>query len=128
MAGHDRPFTTSNYHITTTPATEWRLVEARRGKPEADAGLQALCAQLGVGLGKDHHGRRIPDVDELVGLKSSREAQLIVAEVMALVLYTGPMVRRRVEIDGAPAHPPGSRSCQRTCDMRRRGDGSRGVQ
>ena len=90
MPGHDLEFTTSNYKIKTKPVTEWRAVDARRGKAEAE--FAAHCAQLGVGLGEGHHGRRVPDVDELVGLESSRKAGLILEEVIALVLYTGPMV------------------------------------
>ena len=37
--------------------------------------------------------RRIPDTDHLLSLSTAKEANLQKAEVMAIVLYTGPMVR-----------------------------------
>ena len=36
--------------------------------------------------------RKIPKISELVSLDSAKEANLIEAEVIAIVLYTGPMV------------------------------------
>ncbi len=94
MVGHDLEFTTPNYNITTTPKEEWSLLPERRGKS-----LKAFEEWLGqqdrkVGLGQGHHGRRIPNVDELLQLESSAKAGLQEAEVLAIVLYTGPMVSR----------------------------------
>ncbi len=74
----DEAFETSNYHIRTTPRREWRIVV------EGDAGLADMRA-----------GRRIPAVRELMGLPTARDARLEEHEVTAVVLYTGPLVRRR---------------------------------
>ena len=92
MKGHDLEFTTPNYRITTTPKEEWNLVVERRGKTS-----EAFKKWLGnqkrkVGLGKRHHGRRIPDVDELMLLDASEKAKLQDFEAIAIVLYSGPMV------------------------------------
>ena len=94
MGGHDLEFTTPNYHIITTPKDEWRLLAERRARS-----FKAFEEWLGeqdrkVGLGQGHHGRRIPNVDELLQLESSAKAGLQEAEVLAIVLYTGPMVSR----------------------------------
>ena len=102
MPGSDLEFTTDNYQMKTKPVHEFRLVKARRGKQD-EAELGALCGQLGVGLGAGHHGRRIPDVDELVKLESSVKAKLNAEEVMMLVLYTGPMVRLQNKIGSRKA-------------------------
>ncbi len=52
--GSDTKFVTSNYliRVTTTPATEWNLVNARAGLSEAV--FSAVLAQRfeGVGLGE----------------------------------------------------------------------------
>ncbi len=69
-------FKTKNYGITTYPSKEWEIVQGRME-----------CAQEDRG-----HGRRIPKVDELLRLKKAEEAKLKSVEVVALVLYTGPMV------------------------------------
>jgi hypothetical protein len=37
--------------------------------------------------------RRIPDTDHLLSLSTAKEANLQKPEVIAIVLYTGPMVR-----------------------------------
>ena len=80
--GCGEAFTTSNYHITTTPAAEWSYVVQRVPCPSSDM----------------NHGRRIPDLDELAQLPLCVEAELSRPEIIAVVLYTGPMVRpRRVE-------------------------------
>ena len=70
-------FTSCNYHITTCPADEWRIVVKRDGSVPADM----------------RHGRRIPDIDELMRIDPARKAGLQRAEVISVVQYTGPMVR-----------------------------------
>ena len=39
------------------------------------------------------HGRRLPDVEELLLSDTAAKADLKLVEVVVLVLYTGPMVR-----------------------------------
>ena len=76
----------------TCPATEWNLVVGREGRT-----LEEFMAILSkdfptVGLGPAHHGRRIPDVNELLQLDESKQAKLIKCEVLAIVQHTGPLV------------------------------------
>jgi len=92
MKGHDLEFTAPNYRITTTPKEEWNLVAERRGKDPEVFKKWLGNQKRKVGLGKRHHGRRIPDVDKLVELEASKKAELKDFEVIAIVLYTGPMV------------------------------------
>ena len=74
-----KEFTTGNYNITTFPKREWLF--AVYGERE------------GVDMG---HKRVVRDVDQLLKehnkLVSSEGAKLKRAEVIAVVLYTGPMV------------------------------------
>jgi hypothetical protein len=76
-AGSATPFTSLNYCVTTTPALEWAYVVDRAPCPLEDMG----------------HDRRIPDVDELRQLQVAKDARLRRFEILAVVLYTGPMVR-----------------------------------
>ncbi len=71
----DTEFTTSNYLITTTPRREWRFVVEMEA---ADADMR--------------HGRRAVDIDQLSQLDTARTAKLSRVELIAVVLYTGPMV------------------------------------
>ena len=100
--GHDLPFTTPNYQITTTPRKEWGIVVQGEEPPQEDM----------------RHDRTIPDLalarhwvgpDDLVlsemddgaapeeRLRAARAlittAGLQRSEVAAVILYTGPMVR-----------------------------------
>ena len=59
----------------TTPVAEWEIVKRKRQPPDDPSGT-----------------RRIPNIEELMSLDTAKEAKLIVAEVIAIVLYTGPMV------------------------------------
>jgi alkylhydroperoxidase/carboxymuconolactone decarboxylase family protein YurZ len=70
-------FHTANYGIITTPDREWNIVACK-----------ALCAEE-----HRHHDRQIPDVDTLVASRAAVAAGLRREEIIALVLYTGPMVR-----------------------------------
>ncbi len=86
-AGCDLPFPAApgKTHSCTTPKVEWTLVMDRKGKGHE---LPAAVAASPLSRRK-----RIPDVDELMRLESSQAAKLTEEEVMAVVLYTGPMVR-----------------------------------
>ncbi len=95
MTGSDLEFTTPNYRLKTCPKDEWRLLALRRGQTMEAFLAKCRSEQLAVGLGEGHHGRRIPDVDKLLRLESSKEAGLQVVEVIMVVLYTGPMVGAR---------------------------------
>jgi len=70
----DFEFETNNYHIKTTPSKEWMIVVEGKKCPE----------QMGF-------NRRIPDIEHLLSLSTAKEANLQKAEVIAIVLYTGPM-------------------------------------
>ena len=81
MGGADETFTTGNYQLQTTPKAEWGYVVDGVGCPHE---------QL-----KDLQGnvvRKIPDIDTLLRSSLSVKANLTRHEVIALVLYTGPMV------------------------------------
>jgi hypothetical protein len=75
LGGSDFEFTSPNHSITTTPRREWQLVIG-------------LCSPLDSEVGG---GRRIPAIDVLLELASSKQAQLAYEEVASLVLYSGPM-------------------------------------
>jgi hypothetical protein len=77
-AGCNTQFTTGNYKITTTPRQEWLYIAGD------EAGQQMACADMG-------HGRRIVRISELMKLKLAIDAQLTEVEMLAIVLYTGPM-------------------------------------
>ncbi len=68
-------FHTSNYGITTTPANEWKIT-VERDEQLADM----------------RHGRRLPDIEELLRSDTAANAGLQLVEIVVLVLYTGPMV------------------------------------
>ena len=75
-AGCDIPFTTSNYSITTTPTQEWKFV----------VDMESAGADM-------RHGRRVLSLDELSKHDVAVMAKLWRVELIAVVLYTGPMVR-----------------------------------
>jgi WD40 repeat protein len=66
-------FTTGNYKITTTPRREWQYIVD--GVP---------CPDMG-------HNRRLIPISELLQQEVSQNANLSEVEVIAIVLYTGPM-------------------------------------
>jgi WD40 repeat protein len=72
-AGCDVQFTTGNYKITTTPRQEWRYIVENVTCPDME------------------HKRRLVPIGELLQLDSSKTAKLCEEEVIAIVLYTGPM-------------------------------------
>jgi hypothetical protein len=77
-AGCDVPFKSDNYQITTTPKNEWLYIAGN------ETGQLRACRDMG-------HGRRIVPVDELLLLPLARHAKLTRPEMLAIVLYTGPM-------------------------------------
>jgi hypothetical protein len=72
-AGCDVQFTTGNYKITTTPRQEWQYIVENVPCPDME------------------HKRRLVPIGELLQLDSSKTAKLCEEEVIAIVLYTGPM-------------------------------------
>jgi hypothetical protein len=77
-AGCNTQFTTGNYKITTTPRQEWLYIAGD------ETGQQVACADM-------DHDRRIVRISELMKLKLAIDAQLTEVEILAIVLYTGPM-------------------------------------
>jgi hypothetical protein len=73
LGGHSHTFTTSNYKITTNPRNEWLYVVGK-----------SPCPDMG-------HDRRIVPIDELCKTQLAEHAKLTRPEVIAIVLYTGPM-------------------------------------
>ena len=71
----DYSFTTGNYGITTTPKKEWDYVVNGVFPPSEAMG----------------HGRNLKPLSELISLEIVSKARLRQEEVIALVLYTGPM-------------------------------------
>jgi hypothetical protein len=76
--GCNTSFTTGNYKITTTPKQEWLYIAGDR------TGQQIACPDMG-------HGRRILHISELMKLKLAIDSKLTEVEMLAIVLYTGPM-------------------------------------
>ena len=68
-------FVTGNYHVDTSPANEWAITVLHR---LSDADLR--------------HGRRLLTIEENMKKEIVAIAKLIRCEVIAVVLYTGPMV------------------------------------
>ena len=63
--------------MTTTPKLEWQIV------------ANSVKDFSGINMS---HGRTIPDIDDLLARDHVKESKLIRAEVISVVLYTGPMV------------------------------------
>ncbi len=75
--GCDYKFETSNHtEIKTHPSKEWEIVVEKKPCPKEDM----RCS------------RRIPNIDELLKLPLARRSNLTRHEVIAVVLYSGPMV------------------------------------
>ena len=75
-AGSRELFTTPNYNITTSPENEWRVIVER-----------VPCESSHM-----NHGRVIPDPNILCKSSEALRANLKDVEVIAVILYTGPMV------------------------------------
>jgi uncharacterized protein len=76
--GCDYTFTTGNYHITTQPFKEWSYVVSD------ESGHRAECPNMS-------HGRELTPIDELMKKPLACQAKLTEEEMIAVVLYTGPM-------------------------------------
>lgn len=74
MKGSECEFESSNYHVKTTPRNEWQIAK-----------LQRECVDT-------KGGRRIPNYKQCVELPEAKDAGLTEDEVVAVILYTGPMV------------------------------------
>jgi hypothetical protein len=87
-AGCNTSFTTGNYKITTTPKQEWLYIAGD------ETGQQIACPDMG-------HGRQIVPISELMKLELAIDAKLTEVEMLAIVLYTGPMFQvsqQRVQV------------------------------
>ena len=78
--GWDKEFTTSNYSVTTTPKQEWQYIVGD------ERGTLVPVPKAGRG-----HGRRLVPISELMLRPLAIQAKLIRAEVIAIVMYSGPM-------------------------------------
>ena len=78
LAGCQKSFTTSNYHIETTPKREWEIVVENR------------TDFLGENYKKND--RVIQKISELQELPLVKLTKLKMAEIVAVNLYTGPLV------------------------------------
>jgi hypothetical protein len=77
MPGHDWKFTSSNYGITSTPEQEWLYIVG-------DEKGRLTCPHM-------EHGRSIVPIEDLLLKPEAKHANLNRAEMIAIVLYTGPM-------------------------------------
>lgn len=77
--GSEVRFETANYKIKTWAAKEWGIIVNGHVCPEIDM----------------RYNRRIPDIKQLQQLAISIRAKLTLEEVIAAVLYSGPMVCTR---------------------------------
>jgi hypothetical protein len=71
-------FTAPNYKIETCPSDEWRIV---------------LNVDKNYERKYEGHQRRIPDYKQILTTDKAKAAGLTDVEVIAIILYTGPMVR-----------------------------------
>ena len=90
-----REFTTKNYQLTTYPKQEWTLVVKSRPETE-DMGHGRVLKDVDKLLA-DYNGKLVADCRKSTSSKDFQEAKVPKIqrpEVIAIVLYTGPMVRR----------------------------------
>ncbi len=85
-AGCNTQFTTGNYNITTTPKQEWMYVVSDELGQDGQLQRGIPCPAANM-----KRGRKIVPIDELMQLPLVAQAELNDFEVLALVLYTGPM-------------------------------------
>jgi hypothetical protein len=83
------PFKTTNYKITTCPETEWRLVTATDER-ERDKYWNLSNSKIEK-KGSAH--RKKPFLAEHKQKQLYVESNMIEEELIAVVLYTGPMVQ-----------------------------------
>ena len=83
LGGSTELFKTSNYtEIESHPKKEWDIV--MKGAPCPDRDMR--------------FNRRIPVISDLCELPLAKKADLKKAEVIAIVMYTGPMVSRVITL------------------------------
>lgn len=87
LYGCDISFVTSNYKVTTTPKFEWTLIVKGQSEIVTLKKTQQLYEKMEVNM---EHERRIPIISEL--LTDPKCKVLRKEEVIAVVMYTGPMV------------------------------------
>jgi hypothetical protein len=92
LRGNSRTeFTTDNYNVTTTPATEWEfVVEPKDGVAYPHTPKDKAHWPNGMGW-KGRSGREAEDLHVIMQRKQVALARLLKMEVIALRLYTGPM-------------------------------------
>jgi hypothetical protein len=92
LRGNSRTeFTTGNYNLTTTPATEWEfVVEPKDGVAYPHTPKDRAQWPKGMEW-KGKCGREAQDVEVVMQRKQVTLAGLLKMEVIALRLYTGPM-------------------------------------
>lgn len=87
-----KKFTTTNYGVTTSPAEEWEAVVRSDKRPHQT---------------REDDRRRIPNLQELLEREAAEDepkeqgaatTRLTEDEIIAIVLYTGPMVRPATQI------------------------------
>ena len=105
--GHNTSFTTPNYQITTTPEKEWAIVV--QGEPPAQEDMRHGRMILDLALARHWASpddlvlseRNTPSEatapDAAAARALVKKAGLQRAEVAAVILYTGPMVRARLQ-------------------------------
>ena len=71
-------FTAPNYKIETCPADEWQII---------------LNVEKEFEKKYEGHQRTIPDYKELLKSERAIQAKLTSSEIIAIILYTGPMAR-----------------------------------
>ena len=101
--GHDLPFTTPNYQITTTPQAEWGIVVLGNPPSEEHKGhgrtvltlalAQHWAAPDDVKLSENADPTGAAEERMCAARMLVRDAELQRPEVAAVILYTGPMVR-----------------------------------
>jgi hypothetical protein len=72
----EQELVTSNYKVTTTPKAEWTIV--------------LTCDESKADM---RHGRKLQRVEDVMEKPEARDSKLSRAEVIAVILYTGPMAR-----------------------------------
>ncbi len=95
-------FKSCNYDVETSPKKEWTYV--------------CIPGQLECPAHQLKEGRTIRNVDDLIKEKASTTANLIRAEIIGVVLYTGPMVVSSIVYWNAITHCPSARLKCCDCD------------
>ena len=107
--GCNRPFTTPNYQITTTPKKEWAIVV--QGELPAPEDMRHGRTILDLALARHWAAPDdlvLSETDTLTGAARDAAARALVTsarlqrvEVAAVILYTGPMVRAPCPLDSS---------------------------